>query len=416
MNRSLRIALSSLGATIVCVAVATTATAGNRIPAPPAHSAASSTSIPSTTGSTSVAVDAGAAQALATQQKITVSAASARLAGQQALGDRGAALAKSLGSRTGGSYLAADGSLVVTTTDAAGDQTATSGGARPQRVRHTATSLQAIMDQLDAQAKKGGAGSVQGWYVDVPNNVVVVTTTTGAHDAAAAALTKLATAHGDAVRIQPAAATTAPKPAEYMVGGYEFVIANGGTCSVGFNTIDSANRNVVLTAGHCVKQSGIMSRNGLQIGATRTANYPGNDFGTFWNSYPSYWQPTASVYLWNNTYLTVHGFYSSVAVGTQVCKSGRTTGWTCGAVTANNQTVTYTGGIVVSGLVRHNACVEPGDSGGANVTPSGYALGMTSGASTINGKCLSKSGQANISWYQPIAPAMSANGLRLRIG
>lgn len=417
MNRTLRLVLSALGTTVACAAVATTASAGT-IPTPPAaaHQTASGRAVSGSATATQVSVDPGAVQAFAAQQKISVAAATARLTGQGALGARGAAIVRTLGAHTAGSYLADDGSLVVTTTDAAGDRTATAGGARSQRVRHTSGSLQAIMDRLDAQARTHGAGSVQGWYVDVPNDVVVVTTTAGAHDAAAAALTKVATAYGDAVRLAPAPAADAPQPSEYMVGGYEFVTASGGTCSVGFNTVDSANRNVVLTAGHCVKQAGIMSRNGLQIGSTRTANYPGTDFGTFWNSYPSYWQPTASVYLYNNSYLTVHGFYSSVPVGTTVCKSGRTTGWTCGKVTAVNQTVSYTGGYVVSGLVRHSACVEPGDSGGANVTPSGYAVGMTSGASMNNNKCLSKVGQANVSWYQPIAPALTANGLRLRVG
>lgn len=422
MNRTLRLVLSALGTTVACAAVATTASAGT-IPTPPAasHQTASTRAVSGSVTATQVSVDPGAVKAFAAQQKISVAAAASRLAAQEGLGARGAALVQSLGTHTGGSYLAEDGSLVVTATDAAADRAATAGGARSQRVRHTSGGLQAIMDQLDTQARTHGAGSVQGWYIDVPNNVVVVTTTGGARDAAAVALTKLATAHGDAVRVEGAQASVAPKPAEYMVGGYQFVIANGGTCSVGFNTVDSANRNVVLTAGHCVKQSGIMSRNGLQIGATRTANYPGTDYGTFWNSYPSYWVPSASVYLYNNSYLTVRGSYSSVPVGTAICKSGRTTGWTCGKVTAVNQTVTYTGGYVINGLVRHNACVEGGDSGGANVTPAGYAVGLTSGASSMTsgqfkGLCLSKAGQANVSYYQPIAPALRANGLRLLVG
>ena len=47
--------------------------------------------------------------------------------------------------------------------------------------------------------------------------------------------------------------------------------------------------------------------------------------------------------------------------------------------------MTYTGGKTVNGLTRHNACVEPGDSGGANVSMLGgfHAEGVTSGASMI---------------------------------
>ena len=68
-----------------------------------------------------------------------------------------------------------------------------------------------------------------------------------------------------------------------------------------------------------------------------------------------------------------------------MCKSGITTKWTCGIITAKNQTVTYSGGRTVYGMTRHNACVEPGDSGGANVSVLGgyHAEGVTSGASMI---------------------------------
>jgi S1-C subfamily serine protease len=113
--------------------------------------------------------------------------------------------------------------------------------------------------------------------------------------------------------------------------------------------------------------------------------------------------------------MTVRGSWTNPPVGATVCKSGRTTGWTCGTITALNQSVTYTGGRVMTGLVRHNACVEGGDSGGANMSSGGFALGVTSGASTsvTTGQCLSKSGQANVSWYQPIGEALAVTGLRL---
>ena len=197
------------------------------------------------------------------------------------------------------------------------------------------------------------------------------------------------------MRIDTAPASQAPKATEYMVGGYEVKIPTGGFCSAGFNTVDSSNRAVVLTAGHCVTTAGTVSRNGYIVGTTRTASFPGNDYGTFWNSYPSYWQPTVSVSKYNGTFVNIRGSWNLPPVGATVCKSGRTTGYTCGTITALNQSVTYTGGIVVSGLVRHNACVEGGDSGGANISAGAYALGMTSGAAmTSTGKCLSKAGQA----------------------
>ncbi|WP_033429403.1 hypothetical protein [Saccharothrix syringae] len=65
-----------------------------------------------------------------------------------------------------------------------------------------------------------------------------------------------------------------------------------------------------------------------------------------------------------------------------------TAGWTrgpwvdCGTITAERVTVNYRGGFTVRDLTRHDACVEPGDSGGSNYRDSGTrtAEGVTSGA------------------------------------
>ena len=359
-------------------------------------------------------VDHRAAVALAAEKGISVAEASVRLSRQVALGEQGARIEQSLAGRTGGSYLDAEGNLVVTTLDAEGAAAVKLSGARAKQVDDSSARLESIMNQLDRQAAKAGAGEVQGWYVDVPRNSVVVTVTTGATDSRTNALRKLATTFGRSVRIEYRPAAQAPQAADYLVGGFEFVEPDGiHVCSVGFNTLDYLNRNVVLTAGHCVKTGGTTSRNGYVIGSTRTADFPTDDFGTFWNAYPSYWQPFSSVYLYNGTYATLAGQWDNPPVGASVCKSGRTTGFTCGTITALNQTVVYPEGIVY-GLVRHTACVEGGDSGGANISAGYYALGVTSGATTSYEKCLSKFGRANVSWYQPIGEALSRNGLRLR--
>lgn len=413
-RRTSRAAATLTAALLGLALVPAAATAGTSASAtPPPAPAGSGPATPVALG-TATPVEPGAAAALAQQRGISVAEAARRLGEQQALGERGARVEAGLRGRSGGSYLDADGRLVVTTLDAAGDREAAGAGARAQRVDDSAERLAGIARRLD-RAAQAGAGGVQGWYVDVPSNSVVVTVTAGAADTRTRALTALARRFGASVRVEQAPAGTAPRPAEYMVGGYQYVIANGGTCSVGFNTRDGAGRNVVLTAGHCVKQAGTMSRNGYAIGTTRTADYPGNDYGTFWNAYPSYWQPTTSVSKYNGTFVTVRGQWDAPPVGATVCKSGRTTGYTCGTITALNQTVVYTGGYTLYGLVRHNACVQGGDSGGANISAGAYALGVTSGASTTisGGLCLSKAGGQNVSWYQPVGEALAANGLRL---
>jgi hypothetical protein len=412
---ALLLALLSVAGTAATFGTPHADAAGDKPVAPPSGSRASS-DLPGTEGP---AIDPRAAAALARQKGMTISEATARLVRERALDRLGDRIESRLAGRSGGDYLDADGKLVVTTLDARSSAVVATSGARAKRVDDSSARLNAITDALDRQAARNGAGEVQGWYVDVPTNTVVATVTEGATDPSTVAMKRLAASFGDSVRIEYRPATEAPRPAEWLVGGYDFRMPNGLACSVGFNTLDAYNRNVVLTAGHCTKQGGWMTRNGYAIGQARTANYPGDDFGTFWNSYPSYWQPSPSVYNYGNgTYPRLAGQWNNPPVGAVVCKSGRTTGYTCGTITALNTTVTYTGGYVLYGLVEHTACVEGGDSGGANISAGNYALGVTSGSSTpssgpYKGKCLSKTGKPNVSWYQPIGEALSANGLRL---
>jgi streptogrisin C len=359
-----------------------------------------------------------AVKAVAGKRGISATAAKARLERERDLGARGKQIERSIAGHTGGSYLDADGKLVVTTLDSTASATVTQSDARAKRVDDSAAKLDGIIGQLNRQADKSGAGATQGWYVDVPTNTVVVTVSEGANDAATHALTALARSFGDSVRIEQKPASQAPRPAEYLVGGQEFLQADGQyVCSVGFNTRDAANRDVVLTAGHCTTKAGTISRNGYSIGGTRTANYPNDDFGTFWNSYAWYWQPSVSVSLYNGTYARLAGQWDNPPIGATVCKSGRTTFFTCGRITGKNVSVNY-GNLLLHGLVQNDACVEGGDSGGSNISAGYYALGVTSGARTpISGtykdKCLSKAGQANVSWYQPVGEALTRNGLRL---
>jgi streptogrisin C len=92
------------------------------------------------------------------------------------------------------------------------------------------------------------------------------------------------------------------------------------------------------------------------------------------------------------------------AVGSSVCRSGRTTGWRCGTIEAKNVTVNYSGALVY-GLTQTSACAEPGDSGGAYVTGN-QGQGVTSGAS---GNC----GTGGRTFFQPLNEILGAYGLSL---
>ena len=94
-----------------------------------------------------------------------------------------------------------------------------------------------------------------------------------------------------------------------------------------------------------------------------------------------------------------------MTVNSMACKTGSTTGTTCGRVLGYNVTVNYAEGTVF-GLTRTNICTQPGDSGGAMYAGS-LAQGITSGG-TIGG-C----GGNFQSFFQPADEALSVYGLTL---
>jgi streptogrisin C len=102
---------------------------------------------------------------------------------------------------------------------------------------------------------------------------------------------------------------------------------------------------------------------------------------------------------------------SDAPVGTPICTSGRTTGLTCGTITAKNESVNFPAGMVHY-LTRHTACIEPGDSGGPAWSTVGgnFAEGIHSGALLFDGECAEKYDQQNTSWYFPVSNTLAYYG------
>lgn len=329
-------------------------------------------------------------------------------------------VSKAVGGETGGSFVKKDGTLVVTVTTDSAARKARANGAAVRRVDDTEARLDRIMDVLNRWSKRNDAGSVQSWRVDVPSNSVVVTRTEDASDKGDRALTALARRFGDSVRFESRPASAMASPTDSMYGGLGYFYMAGGkeyTCSTGFAGLDSANRHIVLTAGHCLTARPVPYRNGYQIGSTKSFQFGPADWGVFYNQYPTWWQPYAAVATYNGSTMAVRGTWGAPPIGASSCKSGRTTGWTCGVIQAKNVTVRYETGQTLYGMVQHNACTEGGDSGGSVMSSGGFALGLTSGSSyyMLNGKkvCGAKVGRPTVSYYQPIAPVLSATATRI---
>ncbi|HET9873083.1 MAG TPA: S1 family peptidase [Propionibacteriaceae bacterium] len=352
--------------------------------------------------------------ALARTFGLTIKQARARIAAEKAAGRAADRLNRELGTaRSGGAYLqGASGKLVVTVTDSAASASVIGSGATPRLVRFSAQELNQVGADLDTQARGHGAGKVQSWYVDVAANAVIVDTVADASDTQTEQFLSQVRRHGDKVVIRSTAAKATLAASLY--GGQQVNMSDGFVCSAGFNARTSAGARILLTAGHCAESRPTFSRNGVIIGTTRAFSFPGNDYAAV--NVSTAWTQQGAVDMYNGTFRRVSGF-SRAPVGSSVCKSGRTTGWTCGVIQANNQTVNYGNGDIVSGLVRHSACVEQGDSGGSNIS-STLAQGLTSGGALYTGStgrlvCGQKVGQQNVSFYQPVGEALSAYGATL---
>ena len=338
-------------------------------------------------------------------------------------------LRSSLGAAfAGSSYDARTGKLVVLVSDADKLDDAQARGADARQAKRSKAQLEAITADLDRAAGKAAGSSatkrqpngarqatvdgVQSWYVDEATNTVRVTVEAARASKARASLAK----YGDAVVVSESAVR--PTTTAFMDGGD---LINGSSCSAGFNLKNaSTGRGYLLTAGHCVSAgSTLRGQGGAVFGAVLESWFPTyddalarNDSGGGFVQGP--WVDTNPS---NGSIITVRS-YTDAPVGTTVCKSGITTRWTCGRITAKNETVTLDGTKTVYGLTRHSACVEKGDSGGANVsvTSSYAAEGVSSGASLrwdgSRWRCLAAFGQQNVSWYYPIADSLAYYGPR----
>jgi streptogrisin C len=322
-------------------------------------------------------------------------------------------LESKLGSRAVGSYFDASGDLVVAVSDQATAAAVRAAGAIPKLVRFTATELQSVQGELDHLATGSSAGQVKSWYVDPVTGTVVVTVPSGARDLLTKRFLRAAEENGAMVTVRRSEGRLTLTEGEFgLLGGLQVDKNTGYTCSLGFNATTSDGQRIFLTAGHCTSGKPSWSRNGYILGNTRTSSFPGNDFGTV--SVIDGWDQQGRVERWGSDDVVVRGT-TSPTVGSEICKSGKSTKWTCGRIVARNVTVNYGNNRVVKGLFQHTACVEAGDSGGANMSGD-YAQGITSGAALISGQCMAKYGQQNESYSQPIGEALSASGASLVLG
>ncbi|MFY1635532.1 ricin-type beta-trefoil lectin domain protein [Solwaraspora sp. WMMB335] len=290
-----------------------------------------------------------------------------------------------------GTWVAADGrTVVVGVTDPARAGAVRAAGAEPRTVTRSLAELERLTVGLDRRAATAGA-AVHAWYVDPVSNTVSI------QAASAAAATDFAHAAGlPAEAVSVLVSADAYRPVYDIRGGDQYVINNSVLCSIGF-----AVAGGFVTAGHCGGVGATTAGSGVAQGTFRGSSFPGDDYA--WVQTNANWVPRPLVNNYGGGTVNVTGSQEA-AVGAAVCRSGRTTGWRCGTITAKNVTVNYSGQLVY-GLVSSTACAQPGDSGGAFIAGT-QAQGVTSGA---GGTC----GSGGTTVYQPVNEILSRYGLSL---
>jgi streptogrisin C len=330
-----------------------------------------------------------------------------------------AKLKRSIGEQYGLSYFDSKSEkLIVNVTDDELAKQVEAVGAAPNFVKHSLRELTGILIGLGGSDTASGKREIvksespfAALSLDPISNTVAISATKEQSEAAREAAAK----YGEDV-VSVNILDEAPKATAFMDGGDGI---NGNSCSAGFNLRNpSTGARYLLTAGHCVNAGNTLRGQGnVAFGTVLESWFPSYDDSiTRYNNNGMWTQgPWVDTNPSNGGIVTTTGS-TDAPVGTIVCKSGITTKFTCGYIRGKNETVHYDSGETVFGLTRHSACVEPGDSGGANVSLIGgryRAEGVTSGASLINNQCRSKFFFGifeNVSWYFPIADSLAYYG------
>lgn len=232
------------------------------------------------------------------------------------------------------------------------------------------------------------------WAIDPATDKLVVTIDSTVSQGELAQIKEAAGENAGALTIK-----RTPGKFNKLIKGGDAIYASSWRCSLGFN-VRSGSTYYFVTAGHCTDGAGTWYSNSGRttvLGPTTGSSFPTNDYG---------------IVRYSNTSIAKDGTAGSVditsaatpSVGTNVIRTGSTTGTRTGRVTALNATVNYGGGDIVYGMIQTTVCAEPGDSGGPLYGSNGVAYGLTSGGS---GNCTS----GGTTFFQPVTEALSAYGV-----
>ncbi|MFE7777049.1 S1 family peptidase [Streptomyces sp. NPDC057445] len=312
-------------------------------------------------------------------------------------GDPTEGLVSRLGtSRTAGSWRGADGRPVVAVTDEDAAEEVRRSGAKAKMVRYNMDRLRSATATLGAAPRVAGTA----WAVDYASNQVVVHADSTVSASDWSRMSDVAERIGGFVHMERTAGAFTTR-----LNAAAPIFAGSSRCSAGFNVTDG-RRSFILTAGHCGSVGtpwfGDRERD-ARLGTTVASSFPGEDYSLVSYENGDSLEGADIVTIGGGRGVRIIGAADPV-VGQRVFRSGSTSGFRSGEVTALNVTVNYPEG-TVTGLIETTVCAEPGDSGGP-MFAEGLALGVTSGG---NGDCRT----GGVTFFQPATKAMAELGVSL---
>ncbi|CAM3246920.1 S1 family peptidase [Prescottella defluvii] len=304
-----------------------------------------------------------------------------------------------------GAWMGLDGHPVVAVTTTEAALVAARDGYRTHLAPVSASGLEASLADFNrwvADLPREIAAQVGAASIDVLNNQVVVDIANSPTGRALDLPTHIANVKVQIQSLGPVPVERAPMGGDTYVTSAVPLASGGdseiGVCSFGFNGVDRNGTAINISAGHCDPAPGaaagvyLPSRenidNSLEVGkfarsVVGTANALDysliriNDAGVRAGLDRPVVRGAAG------STLTVTGTAVPV-VGAPICKSGQTSSFTCGVVSADRVQAELMMGDGSSRIVRGfagTACTLAGDSGGAIVTGT-LALGITSGSNS----------------------------------